>query len=66
MDRIYLDNLRIAVATGINKPLSDYFKFRLDDLKNDLISCSELQYKELRGRALEIQEFIKILESVKE
>lgn len=66
MDKFYLDNLRIAVATGINKPLSDYFKSRLDDLKNDLINCSELQYKELRGRALEIQEFIKILESVKE
>lgn len=66
MDKFYLDSLRIAVATGINKPLSDYFKSRLDDLKNDLINCSELQYKELRGRALEIQEFIKILESVKE
>lgn len=66
MDKQIIDNARIAVATGINKPLLDYFRTRLDDLKNDLIICSEVQYKELRGRALEIQEFIKLLESVKE
>lgn len=66
MEKVVLDNLRIAVATGINRPLSDYFRMRLDDLKNDLINCSEAQYKELRGRALEIQSFINILESVKE
>lgn len=66
MDKIYIDNLRIAVATGINKPLSDYFRNRLEELKNDLMKCSESQYKEIRGRALEIQEFVKLLDSVKE
>lgn len=66
MDKRTLDNLRIAVATGINKPLLDYFQERLSNLKDDIINCGEAQYKELRGRALEIQEFIKILESVKE
>jgi hypothetical protein len=66
MDKRILDNVRIAVATGINKPLLDYFRARLDDIKNDLIACSEGQYKELRGRALENQELIKLLESVKE
>lgn len=66
MDKRILENARIAVATGINRPLLDYFRARLDDLKNDLINCSEAQYKELRGRALETQEFVKLLESVKE
>lgn len=66
MNKSTLDNLRIAVASGINRPLSEYFRSRLDDLKNNLINCSEEQYKEIRGRALEIQEFIKILDSVKE
>lgn len=61
-----IDDVRRACATGVNKPLSAYWKARLEELKNDLLSCSEGQYKELRGRALEAQAFIKILEQMKE
>lgn len=66
MDPRIVDEVRRACATGVNKPLSVYWKARLDNIKNDLVTCSEGQYKELRGRALEAQAFIKILEQMKE
>lgn len=66
MNKQVLDELRFAVASKINQPLLAYFNARLDEIKNDLIVCSENQYREVRGRALEVQQFIQILESVKE
>jgi len=61
-----IDDVRRACATGVNRPLYAYWKARLEQLKDELLSCSEGQYKELRGRALEAQAFIKILEQMKE
>lgn len=66
MDKSIVDDVRRAVATGINRPLSLYWKTRLEELKNNLILCPETKVKELQGRALEAEAFIKILESVKE
>lgn len=66
MDRVILDDARRAFATGVNRPLSAYLKARFDELKTDLLHCSETSYRETRGRALEIEALIKTLESVKE
>jgi hypothetical protein len=61
-----LDEARRVAAAGVNRPLLAYWKARLEDIKNDIIHGSPEMFRELRGRALEAEEFIKILESVKE
>jgi hypothetical protein len=66
MERIVLDEMRRAVATGVNRPLLAYWKARFEELKTELLHCGESSYREARGRALEAEAFIKILESVKE
>jgi hypothetical protein len=66
MDKTVLDEARRAFATGVNRPLLAYWKARFEELKTDLLHCSEATYRETRGRALEAESFIKILESVKE
>lgn len=66
MDKSVKDDMRRVAATAVNRPLLAYWKARFDDLKNDLVHCSELQSREIKGRALEAEEFIKILESVRE
>lgn len=66
MDKSLIDDVRRATATGVNRPLLTYWKARLEELKGNLIHGSPEMYREIRGRALEAEEFIKILESVKE
>lgn len=61
-----VDDVRRAVASAVNKPLLNYFNARLDELKTELMNASENSFREIRGRALEVDKFIKILESVKE
>lgn len=60
------DDMRRVAATAVNRPLLAFWKARLDDLKNDLLHSSEINYREVKGRALEAEDFIKILESVQE
>lgn len=66
MEQSLIDDVRRACASGVNRPLLAYWKARFEQLKDDMLYCAEGQYKELRGRALEAQQFIKILEQVKE
>jgi hypothetical protein len=66
MDKSLIDDVRRATATGVNRPLLTYWKVRLGELKNNLIHGSPELYREIRGRALEAEDFIKILESTKE
>lgn len=66
MEKSVLDDVRRATATGVNRPLLAYWKARFEELKTDMLHCSEANYRETRGRALEAENFLKILESVKE
>lgn len=66
MDKSLIDDVRRATATGVNRPLLAYWKARLEELKGNLIHGSPDMYRELRGRALEAEDFVKILENVKE
>lgn len=66
MDKSILDDVQRAVASGVNRPLLAYWKARLEDLKSDLLHSAEINFKEIKGRALEAESFIKILERVKE
>lgn len=66
MDKSILNDMRRVAATGINRPLSAYWNARLEELKISLMHCPEGTFKELQGRALEAENFLKILESVKE
>lgn len=66
MDREILNDVRRAVASGINRPLLVYWTTRLEELKTDLMHASDLNFKEIKGRALEAEAFIKILSEVKE
>ena len=61
-----LQDVKQAMATGINRPLLTYFEERLQDAMQGLLIANEASFKQNQGRALELQEIIKLIKSVRE
>lgn len=60
-----LDNARLALASNINRPMLDYYREKLQDTLASLMNCDEKTFRQYQGRALELGDMIKFIESVK-
>ena len=55
-----------AVGSRINIPVTNYFEARLAKVKAELVLADEKNFRQLQGRALEIEEILKLLKKARE
>ena len=60
-----LERYRAAVASGIKHPLLEYYEARLNEVAVSLVSCTKENFQQYQGRALELQEIIKIIKNAR-
>lgn len=65
MDTKTLESFKHALSSNINRPVTEYLEARLEDAKTNLVSCTANTFQSWQGRALELQELIKVIQSVK-
>lgn len=66
MQEVTLQDAKRALASGVNRPLLAYFEARLEDAMQGLLMANEGSFKQAQGRVFEVQDFIKLLKSVRE
>lgn len=67
MRRETLERLKLALDSNISLPVKEYLEERLSNLQNDLVSCgTDDIFRQTQGRALEVQELLKIVRNVRE
>ena len=55
-----------AVGSRINIPVMEYFEERLKKVKAELVIADEKNFRQLQGRALEIEDTLKLLKKARE
>ena len=66
MERELTEDFLRATESSINKPLTAYFEGRLAKVKGDLVVADEKNFRQLQGRALELDEVLKLLKKARE
>ncbi len=66
MERELTEDFLRATESSINKPLTAYFEGRLAKVKADLVVADEKNFRQLQGRALELDEILKLLKKARE
>ena len=66
MERELTEDFLRATESSINKPLPAYFEGRLAKVKADLVVADEKNFRQLQGRALELDEILKLLKKARE
>ena len=66
MERELTEDFLRATESSINKPLTAYFEGRLAKDKADLVVADEKNFRQLQGRALELDEILKLLKKARE
>lgn len=61
-----LQTMRKALASGVNRPMLAYYEARLEDAMQGLLMANEGSFRQAQGRVFEIQDFIKLIKSVRE
>ena len=66
MERELTEDFLRATESSINKLLTAYFEGRLAKVKADLVVADEKNFRQLQGRALELDEILKLLKKARE
>jgi O-phosphoseryl-tRNA(Cys) synthetase len=67
MDAITTSDFKRAMAQGnVNRYAEAYLGARLAEVQNQLVVANEQMYRQLQGRAQELQDLLKIIAQVRE
>lgn len=66
ISRMVLDDVKQALASRVNTPLTTYLEARKADLVQQLIVADEKLIKNLQGRIQEVQELLDLLNKARE
>lgn len=66
MERELTEDFLRATESSINKPLTAYFEGRLAEVKAELIIADEKNFRQIQGRALELENTLKLLKKARE
>lgn len=60
-------DMKVAMGSGhVNRAAVAYLESRLADVKQQLVSANENMYRQLQGRAQELQDIIKLIKLSRE
>lgn len=63
---VEIDMKKLLASGAVNRATRAYFEARLADVKQQLVIAGDNNFKQLQGRALELQGIIKLIELARE
>lgn len=65
MDARALEGFKALMASGARHPMLEFYEARLEEAKDNLVSCTVENFQQYQGRVLEIKDVIKIIKQAR-